>query len=45
MKLINGDCLEIMKDLSDNSIDFLFGDLPYGQTACKWDCEINLYLF
>ena len=45
MKLINGDCLEIMKDLSDNSIDFLFGDLPYGQTSCKWDCIIDLDLF
>ena len=45
MKLINGDCLEVMKDLSDNSIDFLFADLPYGQTSCKWDCLIDLDLF
>ena len=45
MKLINGDCLEIMKDMSDNSIDFLFCDLPYGQTSCKWDCLIDLSLF
>jgi len=44
MKLINGDCLEVMKDLSDNSIDFLFADLPYGQTSCKWDCLIDLDL-
>lgn len=45
MKLINGDCLEVMKDMSDNSIDFLFADLPYGQTSCKWDCLIDLSLF
>lgn len=45
MTLINGDCLEEMKDMSDNSIDFLFCDLPYGQTSCKWDCLIDLSLF
>ena len=45
MELINGDCLEVMKDLSDNSVDFLFCDLPYGQTSCKWDCLIDLKLF
>ena len=45
MKLIKGDCLEEIKDLSDNSIDFLFADLPYGQTSCKWDCLIDLDLF
>ena len=26
-----GDCLEVMKDLSDNSIDCFICDLPYGQ--------------
>ena len=45
MELYNGDCLETMKDLSDNSIDLLFCDLPYGQTSCKWDCLIDLDLF
>ena len=45
MELINGDCLEIMKDMSDNSVDLLFADLPYGQTSCKWDCLIDLSLF
>ena len=45
MNLINGDCLEKMKDISDNSIDLLFCDLPYGQTSCKWDCLIDLELF
>ncbi len=45
IKLINDDCLEAMKDISDNSIDLLFCDLPYGQTSCKWDKLIDLELF
>ena len=44
-KLFNGDCLEVMRDLSTNSIDLLFCDLPYGETSCKWDCKINLETF
>jgi site-specific DNA-methyltransferase (adenine-specific) len=43
--LFNGDCLEKMKDLDDNSIDLIFCDLPYGQTSCKWDCKIDLEEF
>ena len=43
--LLNGDCLEEMKGLDDNSIDFIFCDLPYGQTSCSWDCCIDLCLF
>jgi site-specific DNA-methyltransferase (adenine-specific) len=31
--LINGDCLEVMKDLSANSIDCFICDLPYGQLS------------
>ena len=45
MELFNGDCLEKMKDLETDSVDLLFCDLPYGQTACKWDCLIDLELF
>ena len=45
MNLYNNDCLEVMKDLSANSIDLLFCDLPYGETSCKWDCKIDLTLF
>jgi len=36
-KIICGDCLEIMKDIPDNSIDAIITDLPYGTTECKWD--------
>lgn len=36
----HGDCLEIMKQLPDQSIDMILCDLPYGITACKWDSII-----
>jgi site-specific DNA-methyltransferase (adenine-specific) len=45
MTTFNGDCLEVMRDFSDNIIDLLFCDLPYGETNCKWDCKINLETF
>jgi site-specific DNA-methyltransferase (adenine-specific) len=38
--VIQGDCLEVMKDISDKSIDMILCDLPYGTTACKWDTII-----
>ena len=41
-KIYNGDCLEIMKAIPDNSIDLIFCDLPYGCTSCEWDCPIDL---
>ncbi len=37
IKLLNGDCLELMKDIPDKSIDMILCDLPYGTTVCKWD--------
>ena len=40
--LFQGDCLDHMKSIDDNSVDLIFCDLPYGQTSCKWDCKINL---
>jgi DNA modification methylase len=43
--LLHGDCLEHMKDIDNDSIDFIFCDLPYGQTSCKWDCCIDLEKF
>jgi site-specific DNA-methyltransferase (adenine-specific) len=39
-KVICGDCLEVMKDIPDKSIDMILCDLPYGTTACKWDTII-----
>ena len=40
IELIQGDCLEKMKDIPDKSIDMILCDLPYGTTACKWDTII-----
>lgn len=37
-----GDCLELMRDLPDASVDLILCDLPYGTTACKWDKELPL---
>jgi len=45
MDLRFGDCLDLMNDLPENSVDLLFADLPYSQTACKWDCLIDLKEF
>ena len=39
-KLYQGDCLDIMKDIPDKSIDAIICDLPYGTTACSWDSII-----
>ena len=41
-KIIQGDCLEVMKDIRDKSIDMILCDLPYGTTALKWDSIIPL---
>ena len=38
--LRQGDCLEVMKDIPDGSVDMILCDLPYGTTACKWDIVI-----
>jgi DNA modification methylase len=38
--LRQGDCLELMKSIPDNSIDLILTDPPYGTTACKWDSVI-----
>ena len=38
--LYNGDCLEVMKQIPDGSIDMILCDLPYGTTRCKWDTII-----
>ena len=42
IKLINGDCLEVMKEIPNESIDMILADPPYGTTACKWDTIIPL---
>ena len=38
--LLNGDCLTLMKDIPNGSVDLVLTDPPYGTTACKWDSII-----
>ena len=40
--LRQGDCLELMKDIPDKSIDMILCDLPYKETGNKWDKNIDL---
>lgn len=40
MQLYQGDCLEVMKQIPDKSVDMILCDLPYGTTACSWDTII-----
>jgi len=42
--VIEGDCLEVMKDIKNHSIDMILCDLPYGHTQNKWDSVIPLDL-
>ena len=37
-----GNCLDLLPEIPDKSIDMILTDLPYGYTPCKWDKEINL---
>ena len=39
-KLYFGDCLDVMKEISDKTIDMVLCDLPYGSSACEWDIII-----
>ena len=42
IELMHGDCLELMKDVPDQSVDMILCDLPYGTTQNKWDSVIPL---
>lgn len=41
-KLFCEDCLEVMKQFPDESIDMILCDLPYGETGNSWDSMIPL---
>ena len=43
-EIYHGDCLEIMKNIPDKSVDMVLCDLPYGTTRNKWDTVIPLDL-
>lgn len=40
--VIQGDCLEVMKNIPDKSVHMILCDLPYGTTQNKWDSIIDL---
>jgi site-specific DNA-methyltransferase (adenine-specific) len=42
IELHRGDCLEVMRDIVDASVDLILTDLPYGSTRCQWDQIIPL---
>lgn len=39
--LYNGDCLEVMKDIPDGSVDVVITDIPYGIDYSEWDIRHN----
>jgi len=41
-QILQGDCLEVMQTIPDQSIGMVLADLPYGVTACHWDKVIDL---
>lgn len=43
-KLRQGDCLELMKEIPDKSVDMILCDLPYGQTKFEWDKKLDFNL-
>lgn len=40
--LVKGECLDVMNQIPDGSIDFVLTDPPYGTTQCKWDSVIDI---
>lgn len=42
VKLLKGDCLDLMSNIPDESVDMVLADLPYGSTKNKWDSQIPL---
>lgn len=41
-KVILGDCLEVMKEIPQASVDMVLCDLPYGVTQNTWDQVIDI---
>lgn len=42
MRLIHGDCLELMAQIDSQSVDMVLCDLPYGATALEWDQKLPI---
>ncbi len=43
-KALCGDCLALLSEIEDSSVDMVLCDLPYGTTQSKRDTEIDLDL-
>lgn len=43
-ELVHGDCLEVMQNIPDGSVDMIMADLPYNTTRNHWDSLIDLPL-
>lgn len=41
-KYFNKDCFDILPTIPDKSVDLIFCDLPYKQTNCKWDSDVDI---
>lgn len=42
VKLFQGDCMELLRQIPDGSVDMILCDPPYNQTRNKWDKPIDL---
>ena len=42
MRLMHGDCLELLPQVKSASADMILADLPYGTTQNKWDSVLPL---
>lgn len=42
IRTAQGDCLELMREIPDSSVDLILCDLPYGTTRNKWDSILPL---
>ena len=42
VQLREGDCLDVLQQIPDQSVDMVFADPPYGSTVCAWDSHIDL---
>lgn len=40
MKLIHGECIDVMSGMPTESVNLILCDPPYGTTQCKWDVTI-----
>ena len=38
-RIIEGDCLEVMKDMPDQCVDLVLTDPPYGINKAEWDSK------